>query len=44
MLLDIFLESGACNPTFCVVGASSELLPGISKGDEQFDPEMGELR
>ena len=45
MLLDIpFLESVACDPTLFTVEGSSEFVAGTSKGDEQFDPDMGELR
>ena len=45
MLLDIpFLESVVCEATLFTAEGSSQFVPGTSKGDEQFDPDMGELR
>ena len=45
MLLDIpFLESGAWDTPLFPVEESSEFIPGANEGDEQFDPDIGELR
>ena len=45
MLLDIpFLESTAWEPALFPVEGSSEFIPDTNEGDEQFDPDIGELR